>query len=193
MEVSVLKNIVLVLLGICVFWFVRILVKRETENLARAVIACVVLGGIFFYLQHVKLAKITFADVGAQVRDTFFPEKMPNYIFYKDEGMTGSKSYVRYFFESPGPNLSLDLDPGQKYFHIKNVRSVNRILDYLGLPGITKPVPELASITGSANDIGVYRWDDYPLGVLTIDRGICQDRDRLESYHCIVNITILRK
>jgi hypothetical protein len=193
MSVAILKNIVLVLLGFSVIWFVRVLVKRETENFGRAIIVCLLLGAVFFYLQHVKLEKLTFADIRAQVKETFYPEKMPNYIFHKDEGMEGSRSYIRYFFESPGPRLSLDFDPGQKYFHIKDIHSVNRILDYLGLPGVTRPVHELASITGSANDINIYRWEDYELGVLTIERAICQDHDRLESYACIVNITILRK
>jgi hypothetical protein len=82
------------------------------------------------------------------------------------------------------------MDPKQNYFHIKNVDSVNRVLEYLGLPKVKKAVPELASITGSRNDLYLYRWEDYPLGILTITRDICQDRDRLESYQCIVAVTI---
>ena len=193
MNVETLRNIVLVLLGISIIWLVRVVVKRETENLARSILACVLLGGALFYLQNVKLETLHFSDIREQFRNTFFPEKTPNYIFHKDEGSDGRGSYVRYFFESPGPRLSLELDPSGKYFNIKDIYSINRILDYLGLPRVKRPVRELAATTGSANDINIYRWNDYELGVLTVERAICQDREMLESYQCISNIMIIRR
>jgi len=58
---------------------------------------------------------------------------------------------------------------------------------------VDHPVRELAALTGSANDLKTYRWDDYKLGVLTVVRDICQDRDRLESYECIESIFISKK
>jgi len=58
---------------------------------------------------------------------------------------------------------------------------------------VETPARELASITGSASDLDTYRWDDYPLGTLVIDREICQDRDQFESYQCIANIVIIKK
>jgi hypothetical protein len=189
MNVEILKNIVLVLLGLSVIWLIRVLVRRESENIGRAALVCVLLGAAFFYLQHVRLQRLTFRDIRAQIKNTFFPEKPPNYIFQKEE----NENYIRYYFESPGPKLSLEMDASQKYFHIKDVYSVNRILQYLGLPKVDRPVRELASITGSANDLDTYRWDDYKLGVLTIIRDICQDRDKLESYQCISNIIIAKR
>ena len=151
------------------------------------------LGGALFYLNGVKQETLTINDIRTQIKDTFFPEKTPNYIFHKDEGRDGNGAYIRYYFESPGPKLSLELDPTGKYFNIKDIHSINRILEYLGLPRVNRPVRELAAITGSANDIDYYRWDDYELGVLTVDREICQDRDMLESYQCIANILITRR
>jgi hypothetical protein len=189
MNVEILKNIVLVLLGLSVIWLIRVLVRRETENLVRAVVVSFLFGAVFFYLQHVKLQRLTFGDIRAQIKDTFFPEQPPNYIFQKEE----TANYIRYYFESPGPKLSLDMDASHKYFNIKDVHSVNRILEYLGLPMVDRPVRELAAITGSANDLNLYRWDNYTLGVLTIVRDICQDRDKLESYQCISNIMIAKK
>ena len=118
---------------------------------------------------------------------------MPNYVYHKEEGVARQRRYTRYYFEVPGPSLSLKLDPKTQYFHIKNVYSVNRILEYIGLPKVKTAVQELASLTGSRNDINLYRWDDYPLGILTIERGICQDRDRLDSYPCIVTIMLLER
>ncbi len=193
MNVDTLKTIVLVLLGITAIWLIRVLVKRETENIVRTLIFGALLGGALFYLQNQKVETLEFSDITGQIKDTLFPEKAPNYIYYKDEGTDLKGSYIRYYFESPGPKLSLELDPSGKFFNIKSIQPINRILVYLGLPKVERPVRELAAITGSANDIDHYRWDDYPLGALTIIREICQDRDKLESYQCLSNILIARR
>lgn len=193
MEVALLKNIILALILICAIWTFRIIVKRENENLLRAGLILILLGVIFFFLQSTESETITFGDIRAQIKDTFFPEKTPNYVYHKEEGRAGLRNYTRYYFESPGPPLSLSLDPDTQYFHIKNVRSVNRILEYVGLPQVKTAVQELAALTGSRNDLMLYRWEDYPLGILTVERAICQDRDRLDSYQCIVSIMILQR
>jgi hypothetical protein len=193
MNVETLKYIILALLFVCAIWLIRVVIKRETENLLRTILLGIILIAAFFYLQNVKSEKLTFADIKGQIKETFFPERPLHYVYYKDEGVVGRNSFVRYSFESPGPKLSLTMDPSQKYFHIKDVYSLNRVMEYLGLPKVKKPVPELASITGSRNDINLYRWDDYTLGILTIERGICQDRNKLESYQCIVAVMITRR
>jgi len=193
MDVETLKIIVLALIGIAVVWLIRILVKKEYENLVRTLLVGALLGGAYYYLENTKLEKLHPSDIKSQLRETFFPEKMPNYVYHKDEGRDANGSYIRFFFESPGPRLSLELDPSDKFFNIKDLYSINRILKYLGLPEVSRRVPELASITGSGNDINIYRWNDYELGVLTVERAICQDRDMLESYQCISNILIARR
>lgn len=193
MAVSLLKNIVLVLVVLSLIGIIRVIVKREFEHLIRALIILVLLGAVFYYLETTEAETLTLAGIRDQIREKFFPEKPPDYLYHKEEDNIGGRNYLRYFFESPGPKLSVEFDPKTQYFHIKDVYSVNRILQYLDLPKVKAPVPELASITGSRNDINYYRWDDYPLGQLTIIRGICQDRERLESYQCIVNIIILRR
>jgi hypothetical protein len=192
MEVATLRNIIFVLLGLVAIWTIRILVKKETENIIRALLFAVFLIAVLIYLQHTGFEKITWGNIRGQVKETFFPEKLPNYVYEKEENYTAGKSYVRYAFTVPGPPLSVVLDSEQKYFRIKDIRSVNRILEYLHLPKVQTAVEELAAITGSANDISLYRWTKYPLGVLTIERGICQDKDRLDSYQCISRITIQR-
>ncbi|OGD11843.1 MAG: hypothetical protein A2Y86_07900 [Candidatus Aminicenantes bacterium RBG_13_62_12] len=193
MQVSLLKNIVLVLLFLCLIWILRIVIKRELENLVRAALIFLLLGGVFYYLQTTESETLTFADISAQIKDKFFPEKAPDYVYHREESRAGRNNYVRYYFEIPGPKLSLDFDPKTQYFHIKDVYSVNRILEYLELPKVKVAVRELASLTGSRNDLTLYRWEDYPLGILTVERGICQDRDKLESYQCIVSIMIVRR
>ncbi len=193
MAVATLKNIVLVLIGLSVIWFIWILIKRETENILRSALLIILLLAAFLYLQGTKQEKITWAGIKQEVKDTFFPEKPPQYVYYKTEGTAGTQRFIRYSFESPGPKLSLVLDSNQKYFHIKDIHSVNRILEYIGLEKVESPVPELASVTGNRNDLNHYRWDDYRAGILIIERGICQDRDRLESYQCIVTVTLFLK
>jgi hypothetical protein len=193
MQVSLLKNIVLVLLFLCVIWILRIVIKREFENVLRALIVFILIGGAFYYLQTTESETLTFDDISAQIKNKFFPEKPPDYVYHKEEGQAGRSTYVRYFFESPGPRLSLDFDPKTQYFHIKDIYSVNRILEYLELPKVKVAVQELASLTGSRKDLTLYRWEDYPPGILTVERGICQDRDKLESYQCIVSVMITRR
>jgi hypothetical protein len=192
MSVAVLRIIIVVLLFLSVVWVVRVVVKKEFENLLRAALVLLALGAVFLYLQSTESETLTLADIRTQIRDTVFPEKAPNFVYHKEEGVTGAVNYVRYYFESPGPKLSLRLDPKTQYFHIRDIYSVNRILAYLSLPRVKTAVRELASITGSRNDVNLYRWEDYPHGVLTVERGICQDRDKLESYQCIVSIIIAR-
>jgi hypothetical protein len=193
MDVGLLKNIVLVLMGICVIWVIRVLVKRETENLLRGALFLIFLGVAFYYLQHSNLERLTWGDFKAQVKDTFFPEKTVSYVYEKNEVGSAGRNFVVYTFQVPAPRLSLSIDSDRKYFHIKDIHPINRTLEFLGLPKVNTAVKELASITGSQLDINLYRWNDYPLGVLTIERGICQDRDRLESYQCILKITIGRR
>jgi hypothetical protein len=193
MEVSLLKNIVYALLLLSVVWFVRVVIKRETENLLRSVLLCILFAAVLFFLQKTKSETITWSGIRTEIKETFFPEKAPNYVYEKEDSQTGRTRYVRYFFENPGPKLSVRLDSKQKYFEITDIYSVNRILSYVGLPKVKAAVPELASLTGSSNDIALYRWEDYPQGVLTIERGICQNRDTLESYQCIVSIIVARR
>jgi hypothetical protein len=193
MSVSLLRNIVLVLLFLCLVGIIRIVVRREFENLIRTALILLLLGGVLYYLETTETETITLADISAQIKDKFFPEKAPDFVYQKEEGQAGRTSYTRYYFESPGPKLSTDYDNKTQHFNIKDIYSVNRILVYLGLPKVKAAVPELASLTGSRNDLTLYRWEDYPLGQLTIERGICQDRDKLESYQCIVSIMIARR
>jgi hypothetical protein len=192
MDVGTLRNIIYVLLGLVGLWVIRVLVKKEMDNLIRPLLLAVFLVAVLVYLQHSGFEKVTWGNVRGQVKETFFPEKTPDYVYEREESYSGGTNIVRYVFTVPGPPLSVTLDKEQKYFRIKDIRSVNRILEYLHLPKVQTAVEELAAITGSVNDINLYRWTKYPLGVLTIERGICQDKDRLDSYQCISKITLKR-
>ncbi len=73
---------------------------------------------------------------------------------------------------------------------IKDIRPVNVVLEYLGLPPVAAGVSELASITGRTLDADKYRWDDYERGVLLLERGICRDMTSAQSFTCIARITV---
>ncbi|MCJ7642862.1 MAG: hypothetical protein MUP28_00115, partial [Candidatus Aminicenantes bacterium] len=75
-------------------------------------------------------------------------------------------------------------------YHITDIEPVNRILTYLGLPEVKTGVKELAAITGRLADVNSYRWENYDGRILIIERGLCQDMNSLERYHCVVSIMV---
>jgi hypothetical protein len=192
---TTLRTVVLVLFGLCVIWIVKILVKREFETLARALVVTALVGGAFLYLQQTKLTLISWASL----KHDIFPSKVRPYTYIKQESNPEGPRLVRYLFPAPGPEgaepgpspkLKLTLDPNGRHFNITDVEPVNRVLEDLGLPLVKSGVRELAAVTGRLTDVNYYRWDDYDMGILTIERGLCNDKDSLERYHCLVSLTI---
>jgi hypothetical protein len=192
-----LRTIVLVLFGLGIIWVIKVVVKREFETLARALIVTVLFGGAFLYLQQTKHPSISWAILKGDI----FPSKIRPYTFIKEEsnpGRAGTR-LVRYLFPAPGPEgsepgpspkLNLTLDPNGRNYHITNVEPVNHVLADLGLPLVKAGVRELAAVTGRLTDVNYYRWDDYDMGILTIERGLCNNKNSLERYHCLVSLTI---
>jgi len=193
---ATLRTIVLVLLGLCIVWIVKVLVKREFETLARALIVTALIGGAFLYLTETKLTYVSWESLKRDI----FPPKVRPYTYIKQEPnpMVGAR-LVRYIFPAPGPEgsepgpspkLKVTLDPNGRNYHITDVEPVNRVLEDLGLPLVKSGVRELAAVTGRLTDVNYYRWDDYELGILTIERSLCNDKDSLVRYHCLVRLTI---
>jgi len=196
---TTLKTIVMVLFGLTIVWLVKILIKQETETLVRALLTAVFFGAVLLYLQQTKLQTVSWKDI----KQIVFPEKDVALAFVKNEGRINGARYVRYTFPAPlgeegsllgvGPRLKLTLDPNGRNYHITDIDPVNRILAYLGLPRVKTGVKELAAITGRLTDVNYYKWEDYDGGILTIERGLCQNKNGLERYHCVVSITIQDK
>ena len=139
------------------------------------------------YLQQSDAKKYTLNDV----RLALFPEAVPVYNYHY-EGERGN-ILASYFFSDPRPRLSLSMGASGKYFHITDVSAVNRILSHLKLPNVKSGVKELASITGRDADNSVYRWDDYPKGILLIYRTLCRTRETLDTFNCLERIVIRKK
>lgn len=195
-ETATLKIIVMVLFGLTIVWLVKILIKQEFETLVRALLMAVFFGAALLYLQQTKSQTISWKDI----KQTVFPEKDLALAYVKDEGRTSGVKYVRYTFPAPtgqegsllgvGPRLKLTLDSNGRNYHITDIEPVNRILTYLGLPEVKTGVKELAAITGRLADVNSYRWEDYDGRILIIERGLCQDMNSLERYHCVVSIMV---
>ncbi len=192
---ATLRTIVLALFGLSLIWVVKVVVKREFETLFRALLVTALIGGAFLYLQETKHTSISWKII----KNDIFPSTVQPYTFLKEEGRMGGPFLVRYYFPKPGPEgsdpgpspkLNLTLDPNGKNYHITDVEPLNRVLADLGLPPVKAGVRELASITGRLTDVNYYRWDDYAEGILTIERGLCNNKDSLERYHCLVSLTI---
>jgi len=186
LETVTIKTIVTVVLGLSLIWLVKILAKKERQNVFKALLLSAFCVAALVFIQNRHLQKSTIADIKKQI----FPEKIPEYKYRIEKGFSGRIHYISYIFDEPRPKLPLSIDSEGKFLHISDVSSVNRVLEMLGLPKVSSGVPELASITGSRLHINYYRWEDYPEGALVVRRSLCQDIKRVESYNCISSITL---
>lgn len=190
-----LRTAVLVLFGLSILWLVKVVVKREFETLTRVLIVMALVGGAYLYLHNTKHPYLSWAIL----KQDILPGKPRAYTYLKEESRPGAPRLIRYIFPRPGPEgsepgpspkLKLTLDPNGRNYHITDVAPVNEVLTDLGLPAVRSGVRELASISGRLTDVNYYRWDDYELGILTLERGLCNDKNSLERYHCLVSLTI---
>jgi len=192
---ATLRTVFVILFGLSIIWVIKIVIKREFETLIRALVVTALVGGAFLYLQRTDHVSISWPVIKADL----FPSKESPYSFVKEESSPGGPRRVRYLFPAPGPEgsepgpsprLKVTLDPNGRNYHITDVEPVNRVLRDLGLPTVKSGVRELAAITGKLSDVNHYRWEDYERGILTVERGLCQNKDGLERYHCLVCLTI---
>ncbi len=177
-----------ILLILAAIWLITLIIKKQHEYIFRAMlIMLLLLMGLIFFRQH-EAGKITWSDL----KNRLFPGKPPVYNYTVKKAYIGNKLETRYVFQDPKPKLSLKLDSSGSYFQISDLKPINDALEHLNLPKVEKAVPELASLTGAKGDVNLYRWKDYSLGVLTIERALCQEQDSLEVYHGIVTLSVLK-
>ncbi len=180
------KMVLLILFGLSILWIIVIIVRNDMQTIIRALIVAALLGLGLYYVNQTKLEKLSFTAI----KEELFPVKMRAYTFETRESYVDGRRVTKYIFPEPGPTLSVVMMNGGKYMAIKDVRQVNAVLQFIGLPPVDKGVPELASITGRKLDTDKYRWDDYAKGVLLLERGICRDMTSAQSFTCIARITL---
>jgi hypothetical protein len=180
------KTVMLVLFGLSILWIVVIVVRNDMQTIIRALIVTALLGLGLYYLNQTKLETLSFTAI----KQELFPIKSRAYTYNRRDSYDAGRTVTAYIFEDPGPPLSVAMIEGGKHMAIKDIRPVNVVLEYLGLPPVAAGVPELASITGRSLDSDKYRWDDYERGVLLLERGICRDMTSAQSFTCIARITV---
>jgi hypothetical protein len=177
-----------ILLIIAAVWLIILIIKKQHEYIFRAMMIMLILLLAMIFLRQHEAGTLTMPQLISKI----FPKKTPDYIFTISRGYVGLKEEVRYVFQDPKPKLSLQLDKSGTYFNISDIRPINEVLKQLKLPPIEEAVPELAFITKVKMDVNLYRWTDYPLGTLTLERAVCQDKQTLEVYNGIIRITLLK-
>jgi hypothetical protein len=180
------KTVLLILFGLAILWIVIIVVRNDMETIVRALVVTALVGLGLYYVTHTKLESLSFQAV----KEDLFPIRARSYTFQKRDSLVDGRQVTIYVFDDPGPDLPLVLMDGGKYMTIKDIRPVNAVLQFIGLPPVDAGVPELASITRRSLDTDKFRWDDYPQGVLTIERGICRDMTTAATFTCIARITV---
>jgi hypothetical protein len=185
-----LPEAISILLFLSSFWLLKILIKGEKENFIRGVILFLFLLLGLLYLNQSEAKKITLSDVTSFI----LPHKEKEYNYTIEKGQSKDRGeYIKYIFKDPKPKLNLKMGPSHRYFHMKNPSSLNKVLNELDLPELKSGTKELASITGSPHDLYYYIWDDYPPGVLIMERTTCIDKSSISRYHCLSVITLIKR
>ncbi|MGD8537173.1 MAG: hypothetical protein PVI66_00500 [Candidatus Aminicenantes bacterium] len=183
-----LVNILSVLLLIASIWLLLIIIQKKTGYMFRGMVFFLFVLLALIYFQQSDAKKYTLSDI----RYALFPVKslMLNYHTEEDSHVG---TIVRYVFDDPKPRIPVSMDKSGKYFHITNITIVNEILSEMRLPRVKKGAQELVSITGSSAHKNLYRWEDYPRGILLLERTICRNRETLDTFNCLAAITIRKK
>jgi hypothetical protein len=181
-----LSDIAGIFLIFALLWLVRVLAKKENENIFKAIILLLFFLAIFLYLSQNDSNKLTISNL----KNSFFPSKTIKIKYRVVRGVVNRNEFVKYVFAKPYPILSVKMDKNGSYFNIVNPESVNKVLRFLDLPELKEGVSELSSVTGSVYDTSHYRWDKYSRGILILEKTLCRSGESLTMSHCILGITI---
>jgi hypothetical protein len=188
LEQITLVNILSVLLLIASIWLLVIIVQKKTGYMFRGMIFFLFVLLALIYFQQSDAQKFTISDI----KYALFPKKSLTLNYHTEEDSQRG-TVARYVFDEPIPRIPVSMDADGKYFHITNIKVINKILSRMGLPQVKKGAQELISITGSISHKNLYRWDDYPKGILILERNICKNKQTLETFNCLATITIRQK
>jgi hypothetical protein len=180
------KTVLSVLFGLSIIWIIVIIVKNDMQTIIRAIVVAALLGLGLYYVGQTKLETLSYEGI----RNELFPIKAQAFTFARQDTTNAGRAVTTFTFPDPGPTLAVTMMSGGKYMAIKDIRTVNVVLEYLGLPPVAEGVSELAATTGRRLDADKFVWDDYERGVLVLERGICRDMASAQTFTCIVRITV---
>jgi hypothetical protein len=183
-----LVNILSVMLLIASIWLLVIIMQKKIGYMFRGMVFFLFVLLALIYFQQSDAKKYTISDV----KLALFPRKALTLNYHTEEDSQRG-TIIRYVFDEPMPKIPVSMDKDGKYFHITNITTINEILSRLGLPLVKKGAPELVSITGSSSHKNLYHWDDYPRGILVLERTICRNKQTLDTFNCLASITIRKK
>jgi hypothetical protein len=183
-----LVNILSVMLLIASIWLLVIIIQKKTGYMFRGMVFFLFVLLALIYFQQSDAKKYTFSDV----KLALFPKRAST-LNYHTVGDSQRGTIVRYVFDEPMPKIPVSMDKDGKYFHITNITVINEILSRMGLPLVKKGAQELVSITGSSTHKNLYRWEDYPRGVLILEKTTCKKKQTLETFNCLATVTIRKK
>lgn len=183
-----LVNILSVFLLIASIWLLVIIMQKKSGYMFRAMVFFLFVLLALIYFQQSDAKKYTIHDV----KYALFPKKSLALNYHTEED-SQQGTIVRYVFDEPMPKIPVSMDKDGKYFHITNITVLNEILSRMGLPRVKKGARELVSITGSNSHKNLYHWDDYPRGVLVLERTICKNKQTLDTFNCLASLTVRKK
>ena len=183
-----LVNILSVLLLIASIWLLVIIMQKKTGYMFRGMVFFLFVLLALIYFQQSDAKKYTLSDI----KYALSPKKGLTLNYHAEED-SQQGTVIRYVFDEPMPKIPVSMDRNSKYFHITNITVINEILNQMRLPLLNKGAQELASITGSSTHKNLYRWEDYPRGILILERTLCKNRQTLETFNCLASLTIRSK
>lgn len=185
-----LSTVILGIIVICIVLFIRRFFSREKRFSLTFLFLIILLGAGYLYLDQNDMAKMKLSEFAEMI----FPSDEPtSYNYDTKEGYDMGRPYTRYVFKQPMPRLKLSMDKSGKYFTMKDLKPLNRVLAFIGLPRVDDEKPELVAITGKSADTYSYVWENYAGGgTLIVERTICDEDVELGTPHCLSTITIYR-
>jgi hypothetical protein len=185
-----ISTLIIGILVLAAIFFIRRILGKEKGFSLTLLLLILLCGAAFLYLDSKDMGKMTLSEF----KEIMFPPDIPSSYSYKiEEGHHRGRPFTRYVFNKPMPRLTLVMDPTGKFFVMKNIKPLNRVLSYIGLPRVSEGKPELNSITGKNSDVYSFQWDSYAGGgTLLVERTICDEEVELGTPHCLSSITYLR-
>lgn len=166
--------------------FFRALFSKGNSYFLKPFLFLLVFFALFIFLNEQDYGRQTLLEL----KEKHFPSKVLSLNYTVNEHSSKGVYRKVYVFQDPKPKITLVPMESGKYFMMKNVDTINAVLNELNLPPVKEGVPDLSTVTGSNLDTAKFRWENYRGGTLTVIKELCRDKDSLTFYDCISSIIV---